>query len=131
MNCDIIMKDEKINILIVDDSKLARLTIKYQLKKNNRINIAGEASNGGEAIDMYKKLKPDIVTMDLDMPIMGGVEAIEQILLLDKEAKIVVISAMEQKYMVDEAKEKGAQFFISKPFNDENFKEFKKCLQLK
>ncbi len=114
------MPREKKKVLIVDDSRLARMMLKNILNKSLFAEVVGEASNGVEAIDLYKKLKPDLVTMDLDMPIMDGSEAIERILKFDETARIVVVSAMEQDKMVEDAKSKGAKDFIKKPFNQED-----------
>ncbi len=114
------MPREKKKVLIVDDSRLARMMLKNILNKSLFAEVVGEASNGVEAIELYKKLKPDLVTMDLDMPIMDGSEAIERILKFDENARIVVVSAMEQEIMVEDAKNKGAKDFIKKPFNQED-----------
>jgi len=114
------MSDEKIKVLVVDDARLARMILKSYINKFKFAEVIGEASNGVEAIELYKKLKPDLVTMDLDMPIMDGSIAIEQILKIDKYAQIIVVSAMEQEIMVENAKKKGVKEFIKKPVNQEN-----------
>ncbi len=104
-----------INILIVDDAAFMRMMIKDILEKND-FNIVGEASNGIEAVEIYKKEKPDIVTMDITMPDMDGIEAVKQIKEFDPEAKIIVCSAMGQQAMVIDAIRAGAKDFIVKPF---------------
>ena len=114
---------KKVKVLIVDDALLARYVIKNHLAKYDIFNVVGEASNGEEAISKFKKLDPDLVTMDLDMPVKGGAEAIEEILKIKTNANIVVISAMEQKYMVEEAENKGAKMFIKKPIDEEDIKK--------
>lgn len=106
------------NVLIVDDAKFMRVTLSTMLKNGN-YEIAGEAENGEEAIKLYKELNPDIVTMDITMPVMNGIEAIKAIKKFDPHAEIVVCSAMGQQKVVVEAIESGASDFISKPF-DEN-----------
>jgi two-component system chemotaxis response regulator CheY len=116
------MADQKKKVLIVDDARLARYVLKSCFNENDFFEVAGEASNGIEAIRLFKMLKPDLVTMDLDMPKMGGAEAIEEILKIDKFAKIVVVSAMEQKEMIIEAKKKGARTFIKKPIDKDEIK---------
>lgn len=105
-------------VLVVDDAKFMRVTLSTMLRNEN-YEIVGEAENGVEAIELYKALKPDIVTMDITMPIMNGIDAIKAIIDFDTEAKIVVCSAMGQQKVVVEAIEIGASDFIIKPF-DEN-----------
>ncbi|WP_338595234.1 response regulator [Clostridium baratii] len=104
-----------INILIVDDAAFMRMMIKDILEKNG-FNVIGEASNGLEAIELYKKEKPDIVTMDITMPKVYGIEAVKLIKEYDNEAKIIMCSAMGQQAMVMDAIRAGAKDFIVKPF---------------
>ena len=104
-----------INILIVDDAAFMRMMIKDILEKNG-FNLIGEASNGLEAIELYKKEKPDIVTMDITMPKVDGIEAVKLIKEYDNEAKIIMCSAMGQQAMVMDAIRAGAKDFIVKPF---------------
>lgn len=78
--------------------------------------VVGEASNGVEAVQKYKELKPDVVTMDITMPQMDGIQAIKEIKKIDPDAKIIVCSAMGQQAMVVEAIQAGAKDFIVKPF---------------
>ena len=104
-----------INILIVDDAAFMRMMIKDILEKNG-FNVIGEASNGLEAIELYKKEKPDIVTMDITMPKVDGIEAVKLIKEYDNEAKIIMCSAMGQQAMVMDAIRAGAKDFIVKPF---------------
>ena len=104
-----------INILIVDDAAFMRMMIKDILEKNG-FNIIGEASNGLEAVELYKKEKPDIVTMDITMPKVDGIEAVKLIKEYDNEAKIIMCSAMGQQAMVMDAIRAGAKDFIVKPF---------------
>lgn len=104
-----------INILIVDDASFMRMMIKDILEKNG-FNVIGEASNGLEAVELYKKEKPDIVTMDITMPKVDGIEAVKLIKEYDNEAKIIMCSAMGQQAMVMDAIRAGAKDFIVKPF---------------
>lgn len=95
--------------------------MRYHIKSmvtNNGYNVIGEAENGLEAVRKYKELKPDIVTMDITMPEMTGIEALKEIIKIDPKAKVVMLSAMEQESMVKEAILSGAKNFIVKPFTE-------------
>jgi two-component system chemotaxis response regulator CheY len=105
-------------VLIVDDAIFMRSSLK-QILKNTDYEVVGEAENGEKAIEQYRKLSPDIVTMDITMPIMNGVEAVKGIMSIDKEASIIMISAMGQQGMILETINAGAKNFIVKPFNKE------------
>ena len=102
-------------VLIVDDAAFMRMMIKDILEKND-FEIIGEASNGVMAVDMYKKEKPDVVTMDITMPDMDGIEAVKQIKAFDPDAKVIMCPAMGQQSMVMDAIRAGAKDFIVKPF---------------
>ena len=104
-------------VLIVDDAAFMRLNLKNILK--DEYEIAGEAENGEEAVEKYEELDPDIVTMDITMPVMDGLEAIKAIKDIDPDSQIIVCSAMGQQKMVIQAIEAGAEDFIVKPFKDE------------
>jgi two-component system chemotaxis response regulator CheY len=103
-------------ILIVEDAPYIREVFRDALELHNHI-IAGEAVNGVEAIDKYRALKPDIVLMDLLMPVMDGISAIRKIIEFDPEAKIVVVSAISKRSIRDEAMNAGAIDFVAKPFS--------------
>lgn len=103
-------------ILIVDDAIFSRMMLKDILSQGN-YDVVGEASNGREAIEKYKELKPDLVTMDIVMPDMGGIETVKEIAKLDPNAKIVMCSAMGQQALVVEAIQSGAKDFIVKPYH--------------
>ncbi|MCV9887775.1 response regulator [Metabacillus halosaccharovorans] len=105
-------------ILIVDDAKFMRMTLSNILKKANHV-IVGEAENGIQAIELFEKEKPDLVTLDITMPEKNGIEALKEIKQQYSDAKIIMCSAMGQQKMVVEAIEAGAKDFIVKPF-DEN-----------
>ena len=102
-------------VLIVDDAAFMRMMIKDILEKNG-YDVVGEVSNGLVAVDLYKKEKPDVVTMDITMPDMDGIEAVKQIRTFDPNAKIIMCSAMGQQSMVMDAIKSGAKDFIVKPF---------------
>lgn len=106
-------------ILIVDDAKFMRVTLANILSSEGH-DIVGEAQNGQEAVELYEELQPDLVTMDITMPVMDGLEAIRRIIALDDQAKVIVCSAMGQQKVVVEAIELGAKDFIIKPFERTN-----------
>lgn len=116
-------ENKKKRILIVDDAAFTRNMLKNIIAKIEQIEVIGEASNGVEAISLYKKLSPDLVTMDLVMPEKGGIEATEEILKINPKALIVVVSALGQEALVLEAAKKGAKDFIQKPFKSEQILE--------
>jgi two-component system, chemotaxis family, chemotaxis protein CheY len=103
-------------VLIADDSKLIRNIIKDELAKSGH-QIVSEAVNGREAVEMYAKFKPDLVTMDITMDEMDGIEAIKQIMAFNKKAKIIVVSALGQDELINEAIDLGVVDFIIKPFD--------------
>jgi|SRR5699024_1273202 len=105
-------------ILIVDDAAFMRMMIKDILVKNN-FEVVGEAQDGVEAVEMYKDLKPDLVTMDITMPEMDGIAALKQIKEINPEARVVMCSAMGQQAMVIDAIQAGAKDFIVKPFQSD------------
>ncbi len=104
------------SVMIVDDAAFMRLNLTNILKEE--FEIVGEAENGKEAVEVYQDVQPDIVTMDITMPVMNGIEAIKAIVDIDPDSKIIVCSAMGQQKMVIEAIEAGAKDFIVKPFKD-------------
>ena len=103
--------------LIVDDAKFMRMTLSNILTGSNH-EIVGEAENGKEAVRLYRELDPDLVTMDITMPEMSGLDAVKEIKEEFPQAKIIMCSAMGQQKMVVEAIEAGAKDFIVKPFDD-------------
>ena len=105
-------------VLIVDDAAFMRISIKNMLTKNG-YEVVGEAENGLVAVEMYKELQPDIVTMDITMPEMTGLEALKEIVKLDPQSKVVMVSAMGQEAMVRDAIVSGAKGFIVKPFKED------------
>jgi two-component system, chemotaxis family, chemotaxis protein CheY len=109
-------------VLIVDDAAFMRMMIKDILEKNG-FEVIGEANNGIKAVEIYKKEKPDIVTMDITMPDMDGIEAVKAIRAFDPAAKVVMCSAMGQQSMVMDAIRAGARDFIVKPFQPDRVLE--------
>lgn len=105
-------------VMIVDDAAFMRMMIKDILVKNG-YDVVGEAANGAEAVEKYKELKPDLVTMDITMPEMDGVTALKEIKKLDSNARVVMCSAMGQQAMVIDAIQSGAKDFIVKPFQND------------
>jgi two-component system chemotaxis response regulator CheY len=105
-------------VLIVDDAAFMRMMIKDILSKNG-FNVVGEANDGGQAVEKYKELQPDLVTMDITMPEKDGISALKEIKAIDPSAKIIMCSAMGQQAMVIDAIQAGAKDFIVKPFQAE------------
>ncbi|GAA0486483.1 response regulator [Alkalibacterium sp. m-11] len=105
-------------VLIVDDAAFMRIKLKDILEKNG-YEVAGEAQNGNEAVEKYKEVQPDIVTMDITMPEKDGVEALKEIKAMDSSAIVLMCSAMGQQTMVMDAIRAGAMDFIVKPFDTE------------
>ena len=103
-------------ILIVDDSTVMRKNL-YTIFNENGHEVVGEAIDGKQAVLLYSELKPDLVTMDITMPKMSGVEAVDAIVKKNKDAKIIMISAFNQKQMVFEALKNGAKHYIIKPID--------------
>jgi two-component system chemotaxis response regulator CheY len=109
-----------IRVLVVDDAMFMRSMIKDILKlAGGRYEVVGEATNGKEAIDRYRELRPQLVTMDIVMPHLDGIEATREILKVDPAANIVICSAMGQEALVVESISAGAKDFIVKPFTSE------------
>ncbi|HHV52915.1 MAG TPA: response regulator [Thermosynergistes sp.] len=115
-------------VLVVDDAAFMRMMLKDILLKGG-FEIAGEATNGAEAVRLYQELKPDLVTMDITMPEVDGIAAVKEIKKIDPNAKVVMVSAMGQQAMVIEAIQAGASDFIVKPFQPDRVLEaLKKAL---
>lgn len=115
-------------ILIVDDAAFMRMMIKDILTKNG-YEVVGEANDGAQAIEKYKELNPELVTMDITMPEMDGITALKEIKKIDPNAKVIMCSAMGQQAMVIDAIQAGAKDFIVKPFQaDRVIEAIKKTL---
>ncbi len=105
-------------VLITDDALFMRVTLKNILTKGG-YEIAGEATNGLESVELYAQMQPDLVTMDITMPEMDGISAVREIKKQYPQANIIMCTAMGQKSMVMEAVAAGAKDFIVKPFQPE------------
>lgn len=105
-------------VMVVDDAMFMRASLKMMLEKNG-FEIAAEAENGAIAVQKYKEIKPDFVTMDITMPEMDGLQALKLIKQFDANAKVIVVSAMGQEPVVKEAILSGAKSFIVKPFKED------------
>ncbi|WP_134685835.1 response regulator [Brevibacillus migulae] len=102
-------------ILVVDDAAFMRMQLTDILQKGGH-EVVGHAENGQDAIEKYTQLKPDLVTMDITMPVMEGIDAVKGIKQFDPNAKVIMCSAMGQQSMVVNAIQAGAKDFIVKPF---------------
>ncbi|PCJ19347.1 MAG: two-component system response regulator [Candidatus Cloacimonadota bacterium] len=115
-------------VLIADDAMFIRRSISKILTSVG-YEIVGEAENGQDAVDKYFELTPGITTMDITMPVMEGIEAVEKIIARDNTAKIVMVSAMGYQGMVKDAILKGAKNFVVKPIKPDNVKKFLKIIK--
>jgi two-component system chemotaxis response regulator CheY len=109
-------------LMIVDDSNIMRRRIERS-QTFEELELVGTASNGLEALELFRKMDPDVVTMDLTMPQMDGIECIENIVKIKPAVRILVISALADKATAVEAMEKGANGFLNKPFTDRQLNE--------
>lgn len=109
-------------VLITDDAAFMRVVLRKILEKEG-FEVVGEATTGEEAIEKYKELKPDIVTMDITMPSMNGIVATEEIIAYDPNAKVVICSAIGQRLLVLDSIKAGAKDFIVKPFTNQKVSE--------
>jgi len=107
-----------LRILIADDALFMRNMLREIFVKAG-FQVVGEAANGVEAIERYHELRPDLVTMDIVMPLKSGIEALQQITREDPDARVVMCSALGQEALVIEAVHAGAKDFIVKPFMEE------------
>ncbi len=105
-------------ILIVDDSKTSRKFLKNMLTESG-YEVVAEAVDGVDGVEKYKEVHPDIVTMDITMPHLDGIDAVSEIMRVDPNAKIIMVTAAGQKSNVVEALKRGAVDFIQKPFEKE------------
>jgi two-component system chemotaxis response regulator CheY len=115
-------------VLVVDDAAFMRMMIRDILAKEGY--VIHEAVNGRDAIEKYVEIRPDLVTMDITMPEMSGLDALREIRTKDPSARVLIVSAMGQQRMIVEALESGAMDFLVKPFQPTKVLEtVKKCLQ--
>ena len=102
-------------VLICDDAIFMRTMVSDILQQSG-FEVVGEAESGLQAIEKYRALRPDLVTMDIVMPDMGGIDAVREITKLDPSARVLMCSAMGQQALVVEALQAGAKDFVVKPF---------------
>jgi len=115
-------------VLVVDDAAFMRMMIRDILAKEGY--VIHEAVNGRDAVDKYEEIRPDLVTLDITMPEMNGLDALKLIREKDPAARVLMVSAMGQQKMIVEALEAGAMDFLVKPFQPTKVLEtVKKCLQ--
>ncbi len=115
------MSDKK-SVLVVDDSSFSRSMLKKIIHSTDYAEVIGEAANGDDAIDKYKELKPDLVTMDIIMPQKGGIEAIRGILEIDASASIVIVSTINEETLGHDTP-KEIKGFVRKPFKQDSVLE--------
>ena len=107
-------------ILIVDDASFMRTVLKDIIRSNGLASEILEAADGVEGVKLYQKGKPDLVTMDINMPRADGIQALRAILKINPRAKVVMITAVEEKHMVQDAMKIGARDYVVKPFDRSN-----------
>jgi two-component system chemotaxis response regulator CheY len=103
-------------IVVADDIQFVRETISEILTAAH-FQVVGEAADGDQACEMFEQLRPDLITMDIVMPKMSGIDATLKLMKRFKDAKILIVSAMGQEHMVMEAIHAGARDFLLKPFS--------------
>jgi two-component system chemotaxis response regulator CheY len=106
-----------LKLLIVDDSNVIRRRIE-RCQQIDRLEVVGLANNGVAAIEEFRRTDPDVVTMDITMPQMDGIECVERLVQMKPNVLILVVSALADKATAVEAMEKGANGFLNKPFTD-------------
>jgi two-component system, chemotaxis family, chemotaxis protein CheY len=111
-----------LSLLIVDDSNIIRRKIE-RCNDSDKFNVVGSACNGVEAIILFRRLRPDVVTMDLTMPEMDGIACITEMIAIDPNVNILVVSALSDKATGIEALKKGARGFLCKPFTEDQLIE--------
>ncbi len=107
-------------ILIVDDASFMRTVLKDIIKSNGLASEVFEAADGVEGVKVYQKIQPDLVTMDVNMPRADGIQALRAILKIDPKAKVVMVTAIEEKHVVQDAMRLGARDYVVKPFDRSN-----------
>jgi len=107
-----------LRILVADDLSFMRM-VQREILQDKGYDVVGEAADGLEAVDKYKQLRPDIIILDITMPHMNGLEAMRKIFEFDKNAKIIICSALGQQQLIVEAIKAGVRDFIVKPFKAE------------
>jgi two-component system chemotaxis response regulator CheY len=113
---------ETLRMMIVDDSNVMRRRIERS-QQNDRLEVVATAVNGLDAVEKFKQLMPDVMTLDLTMPEMDGIECVEHVIKIKSDVLILVVSALADKATAVEAIEKGANGFLCKPFTDDQLNE--------
>ncbi|NMB33327.1 MAG: response regulator [Clostridium sp.] len=108
---------KNLRFVVVDDAVFMRTLLRKMIEETDTYKVVGEASNGYEAIEQVRIYKPDIITLDITMPELDGISAIEEILKVSPETRIIMVSAMGQQAMVIDAIKMGARDFVVKPFD--------------
>lgn len=106
-------------ILLVDDQPIIRMIMR-DILLDAQYEVVGEARDGREGAHLFRELRPDLVIMDLNMPVVNGFELLEQILAMDDAARVVVCSAMSDQESISRAIKRGARDFVRKPFTQEH-----------
>lgn len=109
------------SMMVVDDSSIIRRKIDRFNRESQKFNVVAIAENGLDAIKKYDEFQPEVITMDLTMPHMDGIECIEALMAKNPDLRILVVSALTDKATGIEALQKGAQGFLCKPFTEEEF----------
>jgi len=107
-------------ILIVDDASFMRTVLKDIIKSNGLASEIYEAADGVEGVKSFQKIQPDLVTMDVNMPRADGIQALRAILKIDPKAKVIMVTAIEEKHVVQDAMRLGARDYVVKPFDRSN-----------
>jgi two-component system, chemotaxis family, chemotaxis protein CheY len=105
-------------VLIVDDALFMRAMLREIVVKGG-YEVVGEASNGVEALEQYRRLRPDLVTMDIVMPLRSGIEALQDITAEDPQARVIMCTALGQESLMRESSSAGAREYITKPFREQ------------
>lgn len=115
--------DEKIRLLIIDDSPFIHKAIKKALADNEGIEVVGTAENGRIGLDMVGDLNPDIVTLDVTMPVMDGLETAEEMAKSHPSVKVIMLSAMGDDDLINRATSLGVRHFLTKPFESKDLQK--------
>src|SRR5579883_1757981 len=114
------MSTNTAKILIVDDASFMRVVLKDILTSHGLVSQIYEAGDGIAAVDAYRQFKPDVVTMDVNMPKADGIQALKAIMKFNPKAKVVMVTSVEQKHVVQDAMKEGARDYVIKPFDRSN-----------
>ena len=105
-------------VMIVDDSNIIRKAIDKYIRKYD-VEIVGHATNGKDALELFREKNPDLVTLDITMPEMNGLECMQEMLKIKDDVKVIIVTALNDKATALEALSQGAHSFLGKPFNEE------------